>query len=83
MNLPIVHCTELHVASFLSGGFITAIVVNPPEKNLAKCISVNCTDRDSSMKDLFTMNLLLKEGHLQSAQENMIYDSVIRYEKKG
>ena len=28
------------------------------------------------------MTLLLKEGHLQSAQENMIYDSVIRYEKK-
>ena len=27
-------------ASFLSGGFITAIVVNPPERKLAKRISV-------------------------------------------
>ena len=80
--MNVVHCTEVRFASSLSGGFITAIVVNPPEKNLAKCISVHCTDRDSFMKDLFTTTLLLKEGHLQSAQENMIYDSVIRYEKK-
>ena len=29
-------------ASFLSGGFITAIVVNPPERKLAKRISVQC-----------------------------------------
>ena len=33
-------CTEVRFASFLSGGFITVIVVNPPEKKLAKCISV-------------------------------------------
>ena len=26
-------CTEVHFASFLSGGFITAIVVNPPKGN--------------------------------------------------
>ena len=25
------HCTEVHFSSFFSGGFITAIVVNPPE----------------------------------------------------
>ena len=36
------HCTEVHFASFLSGGFITAIVVNPPERKLAKRISVHC-----------------------------------------
>ena len=29
-------CTEVRFASFLSGGFITAIVVNPPERKLAK-----------------------------------------------
>ena len=28
--------TEVRFASFLSGGFITAIVVNPPERKLAK-----------------------------------------------
>ena len=32
------HCTEVRFASFLSGGFITAIVVNPPERKLAKLV---------------------------------------------
>ncbi len=36
------HCTEVHFASFLSGGFITVIVVNPPESKLAKRTSVHC-----------------------------------------
>ena len=31
-----VHCTEVHFANFLSGGFITATLVNPPERKLAK-----------------------------------------------
>ena len=34
------HCTEMGFASFLSGRFITAIVVNPPEMKLAKRTSV-------------------------------------------
>ena len=34
------HCTEVRFASFLSGGFIAAIVVNPPERKLAKRTSV-------------------------------------------
>ena len=33
-------CTVVRFASFFSGGFITAIVVNPPERRLAKCTSV-------------------------------------------
>ena len=33
-------CTEVRFASFLSGGFITATVVNPPERKLAKRTSV-------------------------------------------
>ena len=37
-----VHRTKVHSASFLSGGFIAAIVVNAPEKKLAKRISVHC-----------------------------------------
>ena len=30
------HYTEVRFASFLSGGFITMAVINPPEKKLAK-----------------------------------------------
>ena len=33
----------MRFASFLSGGFITAIVVNPPERKLEKRTSVHCT----------------------------------------
>jgi hypothetical protein len=33
--------TEVRFDSFLSGGFITAIVVNPPERKLAKSTSVH------------------------------------------
>jgi hypothetical protein len=32
--------TDVRFASFFSGGFITAIEVNPPERRLAKCTSV-------------------------------------------
>ena len=34
----------MRFASFLSGGFITASVANPPESKLAKCNSVQCCD---------------------------------------
>ena len=34
------HCTDVRFASFFSSGFITAIVVNPPESSLAQRISV-------------------------------------------
>ena len=36
------HCTEVRFASFLSGGFTTMTVINPPEKKLAKRTSVDC-----------------------------------------
>ena len=29
------HCKEVRFASFISGGFITAILVNPPERKQA------------------------------------------------
>ena len=32
--------TEVRFASFFSGGFVTAIVVNPPERKLSKRIFV-------------------------------------------
>ena len=35
--------TEVRFASFLSGGFITAIVINPPERKLAERTSVQST----------------------------------------
>ena len=36
LMIACVQCTEVGFASFLSGGFITAIVVNPPERKLVK-----------------------------------------------
>ena len=42
-----VQWTEVRFTSFLSGGFITAIVVNPPERKLAKRTSVQwCSFED-------------------------------------
>ena len=35
-------CTEVRFVSFFSGGFITAIIVNPPERKLEKHTSVQC-----------------------------------------
>ena len=34
-------CTEVRIASFLSGGFATIPVLNPPERKLAKRTSVH------------------------------------------
>ena len=42
-TIQAVHCTEVRFASFLSGEAITAIVVNPPERKLAKPTSVHHT----------------------------------------
>ena len=39
-RISALYCTEVHFASFLSRQFITAIVVNPPERKLAKRTSV-------------------------------------------
>ena len=36
------HCTEMHFANFLSSGFSTMAVMNPPESKLAKRTSVHC-----------------------------------------
>jgi hypothetical protein len=40
-------------AGFLSGGFITAIVVNPPEKKLAKLTYVYCTELKPVVSNVF------------------------------
>ena len=43
------HCTEVRFGSFLSGGFIAAIVVNPREMKLAKRTSVHCANSKNSL----------------------------------
>ena len=49
-------------ASFFSGGFITAIVVNPPERRLAKHISVQWVDgldlEHSKIERIFAKKIL-------------------------
>ena len=50
------HCTEMRFASFLSGGFTTMAVINPPERKLERRTSVHCTIIGiAQLKDLFTM----------------------------
>ena len=39
-----VQCTEVRFVSFLSGGFTTMAVINPPERELAKRTSVKWFD---------------------------------------
>ena len=38
----LLHCTEVRFISLLSGGFNSAILVNPPERKQAKRTSVHC-----------------------------------------
>ena len=38
------HCTDVRFASFLSGGFITMAVINPPDWKLANRTSVHCAN---------------------------------------
>ena len=40
----ITHSTEVRFTSFLSGGFTTMAVINPPKRKLAKRMSVHCTE---------------------------------------
>ena len=56
----IAHCTEMRFVSFLSGGFITAIVVNPPERKLAKRTSVQWSTIATCPGKLRTLNLPFK-----------------------
>ena len=48
-----IYRTEVCFASFLSSGFITAIVVNPPESKLAKRASVHCTKKAYIFSELY------------------------------
>ena len=61
----------MHFASFLSGGFITAVVVNPSEKKLAKRNFVHCTLQrrillmNHTVTVLFVDMTLVKFGMIQ------------------
>ena len=53
-------CTEMRFASFLSGGFTAMIVINPPERKLAKRISVQwmkCTLEHKNWFKNFLVNM--------------------------
>ena len=42
-------CTEVRFASFLSDGFTTMAVINPPEGKLAKHTYVQCTELEAEI----------------------------------
>ena len=62
--LPRAQRAEVHFASLFSGGFITAIVVNPPERKLAKHTSVQ---RVKAISDVF------EKKNMQSDQQVVVY----------
>ena len=45
LQVSSLHCTHVRFASFLSGGFTTMAVINPPERKLAKRTSVHWADQ--------------------------------------
>ena len=44
--LIIPQCTEVRFASFLSNGFISDIVLNPPVRKMAKCTYVQWVQQE-------------------------------------
>ena len=58
-------CTEVRFASFLSGGFTTMAVMNPPEKKLEKHISVKCR---KGRKEATELKLRQRKHSLQQAK---------------
>ena len=56
-------CTEVRFASLLSSGFITAIVVNLPERKLAKRTSVQCIFSFALAYFSLELNFLDKHTH--------------------
>jgi hypothetical protein len=50
----------VHFASFLSGGFITAIVVNPPESKVAKRTSVHCLPGQNGKFSISGLKMMVK-----------------------
>ena len=63
-------CTEVRFANFLSGGFTTMAVINPPEKRLAKRISVQCVFSKYFFSSGGEMVLICQKNRFQSYIEN-------------
>jgi hypothetical protein len=56
--ISVLQCTEKRLASFFSGAFITAKVVNPPERKLAKRTSVQWKKIKANIQ-----NSMIYRGH--------------------
>ena len=65
------NCTEVHFASFLSVGFITAMVVKPLERKLAKRTSVNLFRLVYGLLGQSNMHCTLNFCHKQSRRNHM------------
>ena len=63
VNAKLLQCTDMRFASFLSGGFTTMAVMNPPEKKLEKCTSVQYVGMPVQQKCL-NIDLLLSQSSL-------------------
>ena len=55
--------------SFLSGGFITAIVVNPPERKLAKRTCVHCSSLE--IPPIYNIVIFILQEHLTYTVESL------------
>ena len=75
--------TEVRFASFLSGEFITVIVVNPPERKLAKCTSVDWLKlKWISSKVLTAIPSIYKEVHEPGLEWSMTWPALDPYGQK-
>ena len=65
LKQPINQFTEVHFASFLSGGFTSAmVVINPTEKKLAKRISVQFSEADNGGFHLVDLIITELKSHM-------------------
>ena len=62
-------CTEVRFASFFSGGFTTMIVINPPERKLAKRTSVHWFKNLNILVDFFPKHLSKQACLLVSSED--------------
>ena len=72
LTLKSKQCTEVRFASFLSGGFITAKVVNPPERKLVKRTSVQCQKLGDLFKNLWPSQNIWTLMHFNQQFTNLI-----------
>ena len=56
--LSFTHCTEVRFASFRSCGFTNLAVINPPEKKLEKCTSLQCMKFDKNFDQKYSFEAL-------------------------